>query len=172
MTEATRIDLSQGHFMANGNLYRIMIEDITLSRYEIYERYALEVGFGSTFEEIFETLKKIYDTTTTGESPLKALHEASLLAMNQLHGIKKYDEREPPSVLKFCTLFINKEGEDITKWSEHLAKEKINDWTKEGIAVQDFFLLASSAIRGFLDAFRVVESIKEAKSKRVSTPTT
>lgn len=161
MAKAKRINVKKGSFVANGKTYLIQPDEITISRYETYEKVALQVGWGYSFEDMFEAVKKMYHFATTGESPLKALHEIAIICMNLLNGVKDYEEREHPLILRFCTLFINQEGEDLTKWSETLALDKIMDWQKEGIAMTDFFLCSTLAIRGFLDAYPEAQKIKK-----------
>lgn len=162
--EAKRIDIKSGVFEANGHIYKVQVDQITISRFEIYEKLALEIGISATFEDLFNSVKSIYDKLTTCEIPMKGNHESSVIAMNLLHGLKKYGDGEPHQVLRFCTLFINREGEDLTKWDEHMAKDKITDWEKEGIAMADFFLLATGAIRGFTSAFKAIDEIPNLKA--------
>ncbi len=45
---------------------------------------------------------------------------------------------------EFCTLFVNREDEDLTTWSKTLAASKIDDWNKSLIDPADFFFLAGN----------------------------
>lgn len=42
-----------------------------------------------------------------------------------------------------CACFIVRKDEDIKTFDMNLANEKIEDWSKEGIAAEDFFVIAS-----------------------------
>ena len=52
-----------------------------------------------------------------------------------------------------CTLFISREGEDLTTYDEVLNKEKIQDWKKEGIDAENFFTLAFNSVNGFMPVY-------------------
>jgi hypothetical protein len=49
----------------------------------------------------------------------------------------------------FCTLFIVREGEDMTKWVMEEQTAKIEDWNKECYNEQDFLALGLTRIQGY-----------------------
>jgi len=134
-------------FTANGNAY-VVREDLTLTRYEEFERLQIHVGYGVAYDNLFANLRKAYDYLNEGRSA-----DAAVVVYNVLNGAaKNYDRRESP-VLMLCTLFISREGEDLTAWDAALARDKIEDWKVEGISMDDFFALAFASVRGLVPNF-------------------
>ncbi len=68
---------------------------------------------------------------------------------NVLEGIARNLEGREHPMLLLCSIFIVRENEDLSKWDETIALEKIADWKAECLAVEDFFALAFSSVRGF-----------------------
>lgn len=165
--EVKRINFEEDHFEANGNVYWIQ-DSLSVNRYMVYEEMVPQLTFNTTFLGLSKTLNEIYKAVTTGNDILKALRLSGELAYNQLVALKNFDDNEPPMVLKFCTLFINRTDENIKVYDENLAKEKINDWTEEGIHMEDFFFLAGRSIKGYRTAYRSVfqDQANEERSVR------
>lgn len=163
--EQKRIDFTKGNFQANGTYY-IQPTGQSIIRYKILEQKGIAAMFGSSPGELFQTLKGIYDAATTWTNPGEAIHKVAMASYNQMQAIKGAAERNHP-MLEICTLFINKEGEDLSTWSEDLCKAKIADWTEAGIAMEDFFTLGATFLGGYLSMLDVVESqpLPDIKSK-------
>lgn len=114
----------------------IVYKSISLARYREYERLKFIAGFGADYQTLFGVMKSAYEDLQT----LKAA-DASVKLHNAMSGLaRKIDKHQDP-VLLMCTLFINTENEDLSKWSEPLANEKITDWEGAGYDVQGFFHL-------------------------------
>jgi hypothetical protein len=143
-------------FVANGNTYTIgTAEDsLTIARYKEYEKLQLEFNFDATFESVASVLKqasKDINDITLGKSPNKSIIHVFAQLQTLLEKFPKAGESLSYSRANFalllCTLFINRTGEDLTKWNREAAQEKINDWIAEGYGLHGFFLLVIDFLR-------------------------
>ena len=148
-----QIDMSTAKFKANGTQYYIQSR-LSTARYVEYLKLSNEITFNTDFEGIYTTLSKIYEVLAHGNDILDALKKAGELAYNQINAIVDFTNRDHPTVLRFCALFINGEDEDISKYDDRIIDQKIEDWTEEGLAIDDFFYLAANFIPSFRDTFR------------------
>ena len=82
--------------------------------------------------------------------------QASVKVHNLMTGIADRVDKRQPVMLRICSLFVNTKGEDPNEWSDELAEKKINDWSKEGYAMADFFSLAAVVVPGFTTAYEEV----------------
>lgn len=147
MTKLKSLPSNVTEFDANGHKYYVA-KSIAPIRYKEYEKLLPSISFGLTFQSIYSNLSKLY-------AHLNAQHfaDASVVCHNLMSGIRNIDDenRVHPSML-MCALFINREGEDETKYDEAFMLEKINDWMAEGYDYGSFFHFAISGINGFRDA--------------------
>ena len=72
-------------------------------------------------------------------------------------------------MLLFCTLFINREDEDITVWDERLAMAKIEDWKKAGLSMSLFFSFTKTALPQYKKIYELQAGLTGAASSS-STP--
>ena len=146
--EIKRLPLDVKEFEANGRKYHVS-KMLSVERWRQYEDLQPLIGFGRSFQDIFDSVKKAYEAL---QAPKIA--DASVILHNILTGIKeKLDGRHDPA-LQICALFINAEGEDEKVYDEEVMKSKIEDWQKEGYAIQDFFSLAWNLVPGFIDIYK------------------
>lgn len=138
-----------------------LLDTLSVGRFEIFERLQFEVAWGSDFEKLFNNVKKAYEKL----NEMKAA-DASVILYNAMKGIARLEERPHP-VLRLCTLFLVRDGEDLTVWDEKIADEKIADWKKEGINTDYFFALALNAVGGFLSAYK--ERLSDTSQSRTGT---
>ena len=147
MTEIKHIGANDNSFVAN-NVKYIVRSDLTVKRFEVFERLQIEMTFGTTFKEIAAKLNEAYACLQSMK-----MADASVIVYNILNGISgKMDNREHPALL-LCSLFICRENEDLSQWTEADAVEKINDWKAEGISMTDFFQLAFRSVDGFMESW-------------------
>ena len=143
-----RLPLDVKYFEANGKKYRVT-KMLSVERWRMYEDLQPLIGFGRSFQDIFDNVKKAYEAL---QHPKIA--DASVTLHNILKGVKeKLEDRHDPA-LQICALFINGEGEDEKVYDEAVMKNKIEDWQKEGYAIQDFFSLAWNLVPGFIDIYK------------------
>jgi len=156
--EVKRIDFSKNKFEANGRTYTVSGE-LCIDRFVEFERLQAHVGFGIDFKSIYATLKDAYDNLNKGK-----MADSAVLIHNLINGIAtNLDNREHPS-LELCALFLNREGEDTKVFDPDVMKDKIEDWRKEGYAIEDFFQLAFNFVNGFIEAYNEIsQSILRAQ---------
>lgn len=150
-----KITASESSFIANGNKYFFEF-DLPIARYRVYEELQYLIAYGMNVEKLADSLRKIIEVNS-GPDVIGAIKETHEIATNALYSMGRYMGKREHEIFLFATLFIIREGEDISSWSESLAKEKIKDWESEGIAASSFFLLAMKQISGFqqlLEALR------------------
>ena len=130
-------------FHANGHKY-IIYKSLNIARYREYERLQVMAGFGAEYSTLFNGMKKAYSELNT----MKAA-DASVTLFNLMEGTARKMNKSQNTMLLMCTLFINREGEDLTKWTEPEANEKIADWEAAGLDIQGFFRLYLRWARNF-----------------------
>jgi len=147
------IDMSVAKFEANGHTYYIQSE-LSLQRYVEYLKLSNEITFNTDFDGMFSTLNKIFEAVSKGNDLLDAIRKARELSYNQINAIVDFTNRDHPTVLRFCALFINREDEEIHKYDDRMIDLKVTDWTEEGLDIGDFFYLAANFIPNFRAEFR------------------
>lgn len=163
--ELKRLPWDKGEFEANGRIYKVK-NTLTVTRFNEFEKLQNHYGFGLTFDQIVAKLNQSIDFANKGKGV-----EAWNIIFNLKEGIaSRLEERSHPALL-LCSLFIVTEDEDLTTWNEKEQKVKIDDWSKEGYDVNDFFVLASNLVTNFLPIYGEIfrSTSKEAKEK--SSPT-
>ena len=146
--QVKRLPLDAKTFTANGTEYHVS-KMLSVERWRQYEDLQPLIGFGRSFQDIFDNVKKAYEAL---QHPKIA--DASVTLHNILVGIKeKLDQRHDPA-LQICALFVNAKGENEKVYDEEVMKRKIEDWQKEGFAIQDFFTLAWNLVPGFIDIYK------------------
>ena len=161
--ETKRLDLSKGTFEANGVKY-FFSSQMSIDRFIEFERLQAHVGFGKDFKNIYEKLKTAYDHLNKNK-----LADAAVIIHNLVNGIAQNLEGREHPILYMCALFVNREGEDIKLYDEDVAKQKIDDWRKEGYSIEDFFQLAFNFVEGFIPAYNeIIQNISQEAEAMVS----
>ena len=146
--QVKRLDLSKSEFEANGNKYYIE-QDITTERYRWFEKYSIELAYGADFETHHKSIGSIINLFNDGKDV-----QAKSGLYNIYTSLQNRIENRTDRALKLCSIFILREGENPATYEEKIEREKINDWTKEGYAMNDFFTLAFNLIPGLLNALQ------------------
>lgn len=145
-----RIDFNAPVIEANGKTYRLK-KEISINRFRELEKMEVEFYYGFTMQEMFDKLKDAFSDLNKNK-----LADASVKVYRLMEGVAdKVDKRENV-MLRMCTLFLCTEDEDLTVWTEDLAKQKIDDWAKEGFAIDDFFTLAANLVPGFINDYEKI----------------
>lgn len=147
MQEVKTIDPTKSReFMANGKKY-VITEKISILRYKQYEKLVPALTFGISFSTIFTNLSKAFNMLN---KPTPEPLNAGIVLHNIMKGIKDADDpnRLDPTLM-MCALVILREDEDPSKFDEALMRDKINDWTVEGLDMMGFIALSRSSIQGF-----------------------
>lgn len=137
-----RIDFKKGYFDANGVRYHIG-NSVSFGRYKEYVKFQLYFAGGFTIEEMKSYIDFVIQQVS-GPVTGMANHKVLEASINKQEAIKNFIDSEYDRYFEFCTLFINREDEDITTWSKSLAASKIDDWNKGLLDPADFFLLAAN----------------------------
>ena len=162
MTEPQQktIDIPSGKLMAGGEQYFIQYS-LSTNRYVEYLKRIPRLTFHATFAGMYDTLSKIYTAASSGNDMIYAIGQARELSWNQLENIKRFDENEIPDILDFCCLFINKIGEDPSKFDHTIHEAKKAVISQEGYDISSFFTLAFSAIENFAAAYHRIKSVTD-----------
>jgi len=163
--EVKRLPLDKPHFEANGKKYHIS-KMLSVERWRQFEDLQMMVGFGKGFQDFFDQIKKAYEAL---QHPKIA--DASVILHNLMLGVKEKLDKRHDATLQICALFINGDGEDEKVYDEDTMNKKIEDWGKEGYAMQDFFTLAWNMVPGFIDVYNedlenTLKHMKQVKSSQ------
>ena len=61
MNNIKRLDFTQSKFPANGKTYYIEYDQMTITRFQEYERLGVEMGFGVQYQELCYVLNVFHD---------------------------------------------------------------------------------------------------------------
>lgn len=147
-----RIDLETGRFEANGKQYTIEGQ-LAIERFAEFQILEKELALGISAREMFNELRQLYDLTNA-----QRFADIAVKLNDLIRGHQKLEEREP-TVLRICALFINTPDEDRNTITDDMITTKINDWKAEGIAMADFFRVASGSVNGFAELYQKVTRI-------------
>lgn len=164
-TELKKIDFAQKEFTANGKTYFIE-SSYSYDRYRMWKKLQVEIGFGSTFTELFDSLIRIYSHCN---KPQPEPVDAGMIAYNQAHAIKNaMNDRYIEPVMQMCALFMNTKDEDRRYITLQQIQDKVNDWNEEGIDMDSFFTFAISLIPNFLKHFASItpDTLEEQVTKK------
>lgn len=142
-TELKHLPAKASSWEANGKTYKVA-EELSVYRHKVLDRLQVIAAFNGDLQTIFSKASDAYNAINA----LKAA-EAAVILNGLLEGTGRALREEEPVLLLICTLFISREGEDITTWEEADARLKIQDWQAEGYAMRDFFALALNLQRAY-----------------------
>ena len=131
-------------FTANGHLYSFNLE-LPISRWREYKKLKTILQFaGKEESDLFEDFKTIYDNVNGNQLDR---HKILTVCHNNMHGLQYSIDNYYDAIFHLAALFINREGEDPTKFDKSFNEVKISDWEKEGYSAQSFFALAASLVK-------------------------
>lgn len=141
------------NFTANGQKYVIRSREDGLGIHRTSEFLKMELvnGIGMGISEVDERLKDIQFEINQFGRGKGDFAKCGLLIKALREEILKITSARYPVNFLFCTLFIVREGEDMTKWVIDEQNEKIDDWNAEGYNEIDFLELGLSMVRGFAE---------------------
>lgn len=139
-------------FEANGNKYYILTgqDAFPVSRFVHYAQLSAQFMAGATMANAYAQLAKMRQMLDDA-----AMQRGTTFTDIALHVGAQMKELEGLSEARYHTgfyiasLFIVREGEDISKWSFAEAEEKIGDWAAEKYTGDDFFGLAAHYLAAF-----------------------
>lgn len=131
-------------FVANGHRYVFQL-DLPISRWREYNKMKTLLQFAGKDEgDLFEDFKSIYNNVNGNQLDR---HKILELCHNNMHGLKYSIDQYYDAIFHLVALFVNREGEDSTKFDKSFNELKISDWEKEGFSASDFFHLAASLVK-------------------------
>jgi hypothetical protein len=140
-------------FIANGVKYSITdIKDITPARYFVYEQLKFKYAYDASPEQVAQEIAKAHNIINNILAGKKDKGDAMdaltiMYALVQTLQQPVDDFSKANYMLQICTLFINTDGEDVTKWSDDLANEKIANWmSNPELGMKFFFAMAVDAV--------------------------
>lgn len=139
-------------FMANGKMYFIERDAtrLSLERFIEYERQRIQWAFSSDFDYI----RGKHQEAMRYCNPEQYQMAFTILFNLDLGALDLKSKRSVEMMI--CTLFISAEGEDVTTWSTALAKQKIEDWTKEGLSVGFFLRFAVDIVNTLTERYKAL----------------
>lgn len=146
-----KIDFDSRKFVANGTTYFIQPESITPNRFKYWQIESIQLSFAISFERLHASLMNIWKACTSGNDVIGALNIAATESHNLVKGLANIKTVDSDACLRFCTLFINRSDEDLTKWDDAMINQKITDWKSEPFDINDFFLLAVNQVPGLIE---------------------
>lgn len=151
-TELKTFSPEANSFEANGKKYLIH-GSISVGRYKHYEALQAQMAWGVDFERMYKDLERVWALLNQTK-----LAEASVQINNMREGVARNLEKRQHPALMLCTLFICREGEDLSAWNETEAMDKVADWVAEGYEMASFFKYAFSLVRGLEAAWAALLS--------------
>ncbi len=134
-------------FHANGRLYKVS-DSFTIGRLEritVIEEELLLLGDQASCHQVILRAMEHINNYKPGE--------AYTLLYNKVES-----DRKNPKLLHYavraCTAYINYEGEDLGYLTEEQIREKINDWSAEGLDVRPFIIFAATVFQQHLAPYR------------------
>ena len=126
-------------FEANGTSYRIITPEqgLPLLRYTKLRAALAMVGFDSAMPDMMQQLKKMRELLNAQGKSMT--FDLSVAVHNMMETVKRSD-RNWDFATWAATLFIVRDGEDLTRYDEADAERKIEDWNAAKIYPADFFL--------------------------------
>lgn len=138
-----------GNFEANGKTYHIE-DTLSIERWIFMNELTIELGFGVEFQEMQKQWLNVLELADKMQ-----FGKIVISAHNMVNGISKVYSRKP-MILKFCALFMNTEHEDRGIITEEQISIKIDDWTKEGLGIDGFFVFSLLKVKGLAENFQNV----------------
>ena len=120
---------------------RTAADGVGMRRYVELKKGLSMVGFNASLPEQLAGLRRIKEAANTLVTQKPRLDNLFVEIHNQEMALNAVNRKWDYSYYG-CTLFIIREDEDLTKWDEALAEQKIEDWAENNIHEQDFFLLS------------------------------
>lgn len=131
-TEIKKIEIEVGKsFMANGSKYNVS-DSYSIGRYPIVSILEDELASMALVSDSRKAIKQALNHFDKGE-----VSDAVVLLHNWVNRSIK-TQTSGNIIMRICSIYINKEGEDVRYLSEETIKSKIHDWSEEGLDFKPF----------------------------------
>lgn len=145
-----KYELVNGQLTVGGVVY-FMEADISIERFNAYQRWETEAAFGLTYKQMMGNWRKVWDALQEGNRN----GEISVIAYNTMQGITRQDENDV-ACLKLCSVFLNTKDEDRTGLDLVVVDRKIQHWRESGVPIQFFIQLSAILISGFIADYNAI----------------
>lgn len=160
VTVLKKIDPETNAFHAGGTKF-VVHPSLAIGPYRHFQRLQLMVGYGGDYAHVYKGLEKAYTQLNTMK-----VADAAVTLNGLLEGVGRKKQQLPDPLLLLCSLFIRREGADLSTWTEAEAAEDIALWEADGYDVASFFLSAKSLVGAFANGLQPVSpSISETETE-------
>lgn len=143
----------KNHFVANGVHYNI-VEAIGIERWTKYEQYSVSVGAARTFQGIYDGYGKCAKIMNTQDKAVEErIFDLNVHVKSQQDSIIDFSEERINLITEMATVFIIRDGGNVATYNHVEAEEDVENWTKEGIDVKDFFFLSMKWENYFISVY-------------------
>ena len=157
MTELKKLDPNERSFVANGNKYYVSSE-LSVARFHEFQILEIEAKMGIKISNIGVEMAKVWDLWNKMRDA-----DAKVAFWKLMEGIEQIVHREHV-LMRICTLFINRENEDLGKINEDLISQKIEDWAEYEHG--SFFTLALNSVNGFFKDYNAMLQIISGQKEK------
>jgi hypothetical protein len=170
MTEPKRINFQLPYLECTngeGEPRRYYIHDtLSVARFEVFEDVHMLLAKGRDYGAVFTSQKKVHELLNQSK-----VADAAIENYNSMMLVKEKIEKRFHPAMRLVALFANLETEDMTKYDEVAQNKKIDDWVREGFAMNDFFTLAFSFANDILESYNETfqEYLKPPKKEKASS---
>lgn len=157
-----QIDINKDFFETDKRKYWIQPDQLSTARYREYRLLSTEVITNNDIGELMNKVNHMNAVAvgkTNHKTNLERLVDIANSTYNiavQLQEFGNMHNHNKDKVLRFCALFCNYEGEDITKLDETVISSKIDDWVNHGFDHSGFFLLFAKALPQLAEKFKYI----------------
>lgn len=142
-------------FKTDKHTYTIIGEEgIGFERYTAFQKRTIQRAFARDFQSLYNELNDIKMSIAGEQNVAKMRSDAILHITGIQDAIADFGNEQFEASMWLCTLFILREDENVTEYSEKIAEEKIRDWSQQGFSELDFFLLSGSMVAGYGKAYQ------------------
>lgn len=145
-----KYELENGRLVVGAVVYQ-MEADISIERFNAYQRWETEASFGLTYRQMMGNWRQVWDMIQEGGRN----GEIGVVAWNNMQSIAKQDENDV-ACLKLCAVFLNASDEDRTGLDMAVVDRKIQHWREAGVPIQFFIQLSAILISGFIDDYNAI----------------
>lgn len=143
--------LPQAKSFEAGGVKYFITDNISVGRYQAYQKMEMELGFTLSFNRIVDNLLTAYNALNERRDA-----DAAVALKQLLEGVTLIKEKKPIA-LYVATLFINTSEEDLAKWDLPMAETKIDHW--KDIDSNFFLGKALSFVRQFPEKYNEIAQI-------------
>ncbi len=152
-----RIDFEKKELIGKSGKTYFIEEEVTVVRFQEFEKLQTHVGFGVDFSGVVNKLKDAYKKLNDSK-PM----DAGIILHNLMNGIVHKIENRSHPIMELCALFVNEKDEDRGVVNKDEMKRKIDDWDQ--YSANDFFQLAFSLVKNLIPVYEEIsQSISQQK---------